>query len=151
MFLIISFIVLLCEYHLTQSEHHWTLIVILVLFIENARNNKVKNVSFHSITFQKIIMNKKRNRHKNILELTKCLLDFIRLFKRVFFLFILAALEQARQRRSYFKSTIYKIFIKVNKFQKYLHFAVDFELKSFFNHLNPFRVHLYFFYEYYEI
>ena len=79
-FLIINFIVLLCGYHLARSEYHRILIVILVLLTENVRNSKVKDVSFYSISFQKIIMNKKRSRHKNILKLTKRLLDFIRSF-----------------------------------------------------------------------
>ena len=114
-FLIIDFIVLLCEYYFARSKRHRTLIIILVLLIKNARNSKVKDVSFHSISFQKIIMNKKTNRHKNILKLTKCLLDFIRLFKRI--LFILVVFEQARQRHSYFRITIYKALIKVNEFQ----------------------------------
>ena len=150
-FLIINFIILLCEYHLARSEYHRISIVILVLLIENARNSKVKNVSFYSISFQRIIISKKRNRHKNILELTKYLLDFIQSFKQTFFLFIFIAFEQARQRRSYFRITIYKALLEVNEFQKYLHFAVDFELRSFFNHLNSFRIHLYFFCKYYEV
>ena len=62
------------------------LIIILVLLIENAHDSKLKNVSFHSISFQKIIMSKKRNQHKNIFELTKDLLDFIRSFE-IFFHF----------------------------------------------------------------
>ena len=114
-FLIINFIILLYEYHLVRSGRHRTSIIILVLLIENARNSKIKNVNFYSISFQKIIMNKKRNRHKNVLELTKRLLDFIRLFKQIFF-FIFVVLEQIRQRRSYLKITIYKTFIKVNEF-----------------------------------
>ena len=73
-------------------------------------------------------MNKKKSRHKNILELTKRLLDFIRSFKQIFF-FIFAVFEQARQRRNYLKITKYKTFIKVNESQKYLHFAINFELK----------------------
>ena len=88
-FLIIDFISLLYEYHLARSEHHRISIIILVLLIENARNGKVKDVSFHSIFFQKVIVSKKRDRYKNILELTKCLLDFIRSFKRTLFLFLL--------------------------------------------------------------
>ena len=83
-------------------------------------------------------MNKKKNQHKNIFELTKRLLDFIRSFKRIFLFFILTALEQTRRRRNYFRITIYKTLIKVNEFQKYLHFAIDFELKSFLNYLNSF-------------
>ena len=95
-------------------------------------------------------MNKKRSRYKNILELTERLLDFIRLFNQILLFFILAVFEQTCQRRSYFRITIYKALIKVNEFQKYLHFAIDFELRLFFNHLNLFRIHLYFFYKYYE-
>ena len=83
-------------------------------------------------------MKKKKSQHKNILELTKRLLDFIQSFKQIFLLFIFIVFEQTRQRRSYFRITIYKTFIKVNEFQKYLHFAIDFELKSFFNYLNSF-------------
>ena len=150
-FLIINFIILLYEYYLARLKHHRASIIILVLLIKNARNSKVRDISFHSISFQKIIVNKKRNWHKNILELTKYLLGFIRSFKRTFFLFILAALEQARQRRSYLKITIYKAFIEVNEFQKYLHFAISFELRSFLNYLNSFWIHLYFFCEYYEV
>ena len=93
-------------------------------------------------------MNIKRDRHKNILKLTEYLFDFIRSFKQIFIFFILAAFEQARQRRSYFEITIYEAFIKVNELQKYLHFAINFELKSFFNHLNLFRVHMYSYCEY---
>ena len=115
-FLIINFIILLCGYHFARSERHRMSIVILVLLIENDRYNKVKDVSFHSISFQEIIMNKKRNRYKNILELTERLLDFIRSVKQISFLFILVVLEQTCQRRSYFKITIYKAFIKINKF-----------------------------------
>ena len=136
--LIINFILLLCEYHLAQSERHRTSIMIFVLLTENARNSKVKDINYHSISFQEVIMNKKKNRHKNIFELTKCLLDFIQLFKRILFLFILVVLEQACQRRSYFRITIYKAFIEVNEFQIYLHFAIDFEFKAFINHLNLF-------------
>ena len=142
---------MLCKYYLARSERHRASIIILILLIENVRNSKVRSVSFHSILFQEVIVNKKKDRYKNIFELTKCLLDFIRSFKQIFFLFILAALEQTRQRRSYFKITIYKAFIEVNKFQKYLHFEINFKLKLFFNHLNSFRVHSYFFYEYYEV
>ena len=149
--LIINFIILFYEYYLTWSEHHRASVVIFVLLTENVRNSKVRDVSFHSISFQEIIMNKKNNWHKNILELTKCLLGFIRSFKRTFFLFILVSFEQVRQRRNYFKIAIYKALIKVNEFQKYLHFAINFELKSFFNHLNSFRIHLYSFCEYYEV
>ena len=46
---------------------------------------------------------------------------------------------------------IYKAFIKVHDFQKYLHFAIDFELELFFNHLNSFRVYSYSFDKYYEV
>ena len=106
-FLIINFIILLCEYHLARSECYRTSIVILVLLIKNIRNNKVKGVSFYSISFQRIIVNKKRNRHKHILKLTERLLDFLRLFKRIFLFFIFAVFEQARQQRNYLKITIY--------------------------------------------
>ena len=58
--LIINFIILLCEYYFTRSECHRTSIVIFVLLIENARNNKIKDFNFHSISFQEIIMNKKK-------------------------------------------------------------------------------------------
>ena len=74
-------------------------------------------------------MSKKRNRYKSILKLTKYLLDLIQLFKQILFFFTLVAFEQTRQRRSYFKRTIYKAFIEVNESQKYLHFAIDFEFK----------------------
>ena len=60
-------------------------------------------------------MNKKRNRYKNIFELTKRLLGFIQLFKQTLF-FIFIIIKQARQRCNYLKITIYKKFIKVNKF-----------------------------------
>ena len=149
--LIINFIILLCEYHFARLERYWASIVILVLLTENVHNSKVRNVSFHSISFQEVIVSKKKDRHKHISELAKCLLGFIRSFKRALFLFILAVFKRTRQRHSYFRITIYKAFIKVNEFQKYLHFAVGFELKPFFNHLNLFRVHSYFFCEYYEV
>ena len=80
----------------------------------------------------------------------KRLLDFIQSFKQIFFL-ILAVLKQVFQRCSYFKIIIYKEFIKVNESQKYLHFAIHFELKSFFNHLNSFRIYSFLFCKYYEI
>ena len=115
-FLIINFIVLFCEYHLARSKRHWMSIVILVLLTENARNSKVKNISFYLISFWTIIMNKKKSQYKNVFELTKRLLDFIRSFQQILFLFIFAVLEQTRQRRSYFKIAIYKAFIKVNEF-----------------------------------
>ena len=114
--LIINFIILFYEYYLARSKRHWMSTVIPVLLTENSRNNKVENVSFYSISFQEVIMSKQRNWHKNILELTKCLLDFIRLLKQTFFLFILAVFEQAHQRHNYFKIAIYKTFIKVNEF-----------------------------------
>ena len=62
-------------------------------------------------------MNKKKSRNKNIFELTERLLDFIRLFKLILFFFIFVAFKQIRQRRNYFKITIYKALIKVNESQ----------------------------------
>ena len=61
-------------------------------------------------------MSKKKNRYKNIFELTKRLFDFIRLFKQILFFLIFVVLEQTRQQRSYFKITIYETLIKVNEF-----------------------------------
>ena len=142
---------MLCEYYLARLKSHQMLIVIFILLIENICNNKVKDVNFHSISFQEIIMNKKKNRHKIILELTNCLFDFIRSFKQILFFFIFVVFEQTRQRRSYLKIIIYKTFIKVNEFQKYLYFAIDFKLKLFLNSLNLFCVHSYFFCEYYKV
>ena len=65
-FLIIDFIILLYEYYFTRSERYRILIVILVLLNENVHNSKVKNISFHSIFFLKIIVSKKKNRYKDI-------------------------------------------------------------------------------------
>ena len=59
-FLIINFIIVFYEYHLAQSKRYRTLIVILVLLTENAHNNKIKNINFHSISLKKIIINKKK-------------------------------------------------------------------------------------------
>ena len=84
-FLIINFIILFWKYYLARLKYYRMLIVILVLLIENARNSKVKNINFNSISFQKIIISKKRNRHKIIFELMKRLLDFIRSFKQTLF------------------------------------------------------------------
>ena len=120
-------------------------------------NIKINSTKFfrsfyvNDFLFDKIVMNKKRNQHKNDFRLTKRLLDFIRLFKPTFLLFIFNIFEQTRQQRSYFRITKYKASIKVNKSQKYLHFVINFEFKLFFNHLNSFRIHSYLFCEYYKV
>ena len=78
-----NFIILFRRNYFTKYKRHKTLIVILVLLIKNFNYYKIKNINFYFDLLLEIIINKKRNRNKNITKITINQLRCFKLHKRI--------------------------------------------------------------------